>query len=127
MRIVQIARLTEPERVVHSLAEEWGGLGHNVTLVRQRTFTYRESLNRLGTELFASIVSVRGPNPIDMLMLETVRQRASQFDSVFRGTVSRDDVHGRSPRVGVGPLTRHKGDCSSRKSWPAIHSIYPGR
>jgi hypothetical protein len=42
MRIVQIARLTQAERVVHLLAEEWGGLGHNVTLGRPRTFTYRD-------------------------------------------------------------------------------------
>jgi hypothetical protein len=35
MWIVQIARLTEAERVVHSLAKESGGLGHDVTLVRQ--------------------------------------------------------------------------------------------
>jgi hypothetical protein len=38
MAIVRIARLTEAERVVHSLAEESGGLGHNVAPVRQRRF-----------------------------------------------------------------------------------------
>ena len=32
--IVQIARLTEAERVVHVLAEELGGQAHDVTAVR---------------------------------------------------------------------------------------------
>jgi hypothetical protein len=40
MGIVQIARLTEAERVVHVLAEELGGLGHDVTRVRLCRFRY---------------------------------------------------------------------------------------
>lgn len=40
MRIVQITRLTEAERVVHLLAEEPGGLGHDVTPVRHGRFMY---------------------------------------------------------------------------------------
>jgi hypothetical protein len=38
MHIVQITRLTEAERVVHLLAEESGGLGHDVTPVRHGRF-----------------------------------------------------------------------------------------
>jgi hypothetical protein len=41
MRIVEIVRLTEAERVVHLPAQEGGGLGHYVTLGRQRRFMRR--------------------------------------------------------------------------------------
>jgi len=89
MHIAQIAPLTEAvppklyggtERVVHWLTEELVTLGHDVTLFASGDSSTSAKLEPMWDRAIRLDGSVRDPNALHMLMLEKVRQRASEFD-----------------------------------------------
>ena len=89
MHIAQIAPLTEAvppklyggtERVVHWLTEELVALGHDVTLFASGDSNTSAKLEPMWDRAIRLDGSVRDPNALHMLMLEKVRQRASDFD-----------------------------------------------
>ena len=89
MRIAQVAPLTEAippklyggtERVVHWLTEELVELGHDVTLFASGDSITSAKLEAPWPRALRLDGSVRDPNALHMMMLERVRQRASEFD-----------------------------------------------
>jgi glycosyltransferase involved in cell wall biosynthesis len=89
MHIAQIAPLTEAippkmyggtERVVHWLTEELVALGHDVTLFASGDSRTSAKLEAVWPRALRLDDSVRDPNALHMLMLERVRQQASDFD-----------------------------------------------
>src|SRR5947199_10520624 len=89
MRIAQVAPLTEAvppklyggtERVVHWLTEELVALGHDVTLFASGDSRTSGTLEPMWPKALRLDGSVRDPNALHMMMLERVRQRASEFD-----------------------------------------------
>ncbi len=89
MHIAQIAPLTEAvppklyggtERVVHWLTEELVALGHDVTLFASGDSCTSARLAPMWDRAIRLDGSVRDPNALHMVMLEHVRQRASEFD-----------------------------------------------
>src|SRR5436309_3039853 len=89
MRIAQIAPLTEAippklyggtERVVHWLTEELVALGHDITLYASGDSCTSARLDAPWPKALRFDGSIRDPNALHMLMLERVRQRASEFD-----------------------------------------------
>ena len=89
MRIAQIAPLTEAippkfyggtERVVHWLTEELVALGHDVTLFASGDSVTSARLEAAWPRALRLDGSVRDPNALHMMMLERVRQRATDFD-----------------------------------------------
>jgi len=89
MRIAQIAPLTEAippklyggtERVVHWLTEELVALGHDVTLYASGDSQTSAKLEAPWPRALRLDGSIRDPNALHMLMLERVRQQASEFD-----------------------------------------------
>jgi glycosyltransferase involved in cell wall biosynthesis len=89
MRIAQIAPLTEAippklyggtERVVSWLTEELVNLGHDVTLFASGDSETSAKLEAIWPRALRLDDSIRDPMAPHMVMLETVRQRANQFD-----------------------------------------------
>ena len=89
MRIAQIAPLTEAippkfyggtERVVHWLTEELVALGHDVTLFASGDSVTSARLEAAWPRALRLDGSVRDPNALHMMMLERVRQQATEFD-----------------------------------------------
>jgi len=89
MRIAQVAPLTEAvppklyggtERVVHWLTEELVTLGHDVTLFASGDSITSAKLESSWPRALRLDGSVRDPNALHMMMLERVRQQASEFD-----------------------------------------------
>jgi glycosyltransferase involved in cell wall biosynthesis len=91
MRIAQVAPLTEAvppklyggtERVVHWLTEELVALGHDVTLFASGDSETSAKLCATWPKALRLDGSVRDPNALHMVMLETVRQKcdAEEFD-----------------------------------------------
>ena len=89
MRIAQIAPLTEAvpprlyggtERVVSYLTEELVGLGHEVTLFASGDSITTARLEAIWPRALRFETDLRDPFAAQMLLLETVRQRADQFD-----------------------------------------------
>jgi glycosyltransferase involved in cell wall biosynthesis len=89
MRIAQIAPLTEAvpprlyggtERVVSYLTEELVGLGHDVTLFASGDSITTARLEAVWPRALRFETDLRDPMASQMLLLETVRQRADQFD-----------------------------------------------
>jgi glycosyltransferase involved in cell wall biosynthesis len=89
MRIAQIAPLTEAippklyggtERVVHWLTEELVALGHDITLYASGDSCTSARLEAPWPKALRFDGSIRDPNALHMLMLERVRQSASEFD-----------------------------------------------
>jgi glycosyltransferase involved in cell wall biosynthesis len=89
MHIAQIAPLTEAvppklyggtERVVYWLTEELVALGHEVTLFASGDSCTSARLEPMWDRAIRLDGSVRDPNALHMVMLEQVRQRASEFD-----------------------------------------------
>ena len=89
MRIAQVAPLTEAvppklyggtERVVHWLTEELVALGHDVTLFASGDSCTSAKLEAMWPRSLRLDGSIRDPNALHMMMLERVRQRASDFD-----------------------------------------------
>lgn len=89
MHIAQIAPLTEAvppklyggtERVIHWLTEELVALGHQVTLFASGDSRTSAALEPMWPKALRLDGSVRDPNALHMMMLERVRQRASEFD-----------------------------------------------
>src|ERR1700730_19260120 len=89
MRIAQVAPLTEAvppklyggtERVVHWLTEELVALGHEVTLFATGDSRTSGRLEPMWPKALRLDDSIRDPNALHMMMLERVRQRASEFD-----------------------------------------------
>jgi len=89
MRIAQIAPLTEAvpprlyggtERVVSYLTEELVGLGHDVTLFASGDSITSARLEAVWPRALRFETDLRDPFAPMMLLLETVRQRADQFD-----------------------------------------------
>src|ERR1041385_8497903 len=89
MRIAQIAPLTEAippklyggtERVVSWLTEELVSLGHDVTLFASGDSQTSAKLEAIWPRALRLDDSIRDPMAPHMVMLETVRQKASSFD-----------------------------------------------
>jgi glycosyltransferase involved in cell wall biosynthesis len=89
MHVAQIAPLTEAippkryggtERVVHWLTEELVALGHEVTLYASGDSCTSARLEAAWPRALRLDSSIRDPNALHMLMLESVRQRAADFD-----------------------------------------------
>src|SRR6202166_2325433 len=89
MRIAQVAPLTEAvppklyggtERVVHWLTEELVALGHDVTLFASGDSRTSAALEPMWPKALRLDGSIRDPNALHMMMLERVRQRATEFD-----------------------------------------------
>src|SRR6185312_9461396 len=89
MHIAQIAPLTEAippklyggtERVVHWITEELVALGHEVTLYASGDSRTSAKLEAPWPRALRLDGSIRDPNALHMMMLERVRQRASDFD-----------------------------------------------
>jgi glycosyltransferase involved in cell wall biosynthesis len=89
MHIAQVAPLTEAippklyggtERVVSWLTEELIALGHEVTLFASGDSITSARLEAVWPRALRLDGAVRDPNSLHMLMLERVRQRASDFD-----------------------------------------------
>jgi glycosyltransferase involved in cell wall biosynthesis len=89
MRIAQIAPMTEAippelyggtERVVHWLTEELVTLGHDVTLFASGDSQTSATLDSVWPKALRLDGSVRDRNALHIVMLERVRQRASDFD-----------------------------------------------
>src|SRR5437868_10272436 len=89
MHIAQVAPLTEAvppklyggtERVVHWLTEELVALGHDVTLFASGDSRTSGTLEPMWPKALRLDGSIRDPNALHMMMLERVRQRASEFD-----------------------------------------------
>jgi glycosyltransferase involved in cell wall biosynthesis len=89
MHIAQVAPLTEAvppklyggtERVVHWLTEELVALGHEVTLFATGDSRTSGRLEPMWPKALRLDDSIRDPNALHMMMLERVRQRASEFD-----------------------------------------------
>ena len=89
MHIAQVAPLTEAvppklyggtERVIHWLTEELVALGHDVTLFASGDSRTSGTLEPMWPKALRLDGSVRDPNALHMMMLERVRQRASEFD-----------------------------------------------
>ncbi len=91
MRIAQVAPLTEAvppklyggtERVVHWLTEELVALGHDVTLFASGDSQTSAKLSPTWPKALRLDGSVRDPNALHMVMLESVRQRCDdeEFD-----------------------------------------------
>jgi glycosyltransferase involved in cell wall biosynthesis len=89
MRIAQIAPLTEAippkfyggtERVVSWLTEELVALGHDVTLFASGDSLTAANLEPMCPRALRLDGSIRDPIALHMVMLERVRQRASEFD-----------------------------------------------
>jgi glycosyltransferase involved in cell wall biosynthesis len=89
MRLAQIAPLTEAippklyggtERVVHWLTEELVAMGHDVTLYASGDSHTSATLEAPWPKALRFDSSVRDPNALHMMMLERVRQHASEFD-----------------------------------------------
>src|SRR4051795_7817746 len=89
MRIAQVAPLTEAvpprlyggtERVVHWLTEELVALGNEVTLFASGDSRTAAKLEATWPKALRLDGSIRDPNALHMLMLERVRQRATDFD-----------------------------------------------
>src|SRR5271168_4134502 len=89
MRIAQVAPLTEAvppklyggtERVVHWLTEELVALGNDVTLFASGDSRTSGKLDAIWPKALRLDGSVRDPNALHMVMLESVRQRAADFD-----------------------------------------------
>jgi len=89
MHIAQIAPLTEAvppklyggtERVVHWITEELVALGHQVTLYASGDSHTSAKLEAVWPRALRLDGSIRDPNALHMMMLERVRQRASDFD-----------------------------------------------
>jgi glycosyltransferase involved in cell wall biosynthesis len=89
MRIAQIAPLTEAvpprlyggtERVVSYLTEELVGLGHEVTLFASGDSTTTARLEAVWPRALRFETDLRAPSAAQMLLLETVYQRADEFD-----------------------------------------------
>ncbi|NPU10774.1 glycosyltransferase family 4 protein [Bradyrhizobium sp. 83002] len=91
MRIAQVAPLTEAvppklyggtERVVHWLTEELVALGHDVTLFASGDSQTSAKLSPTWPKALRLDGSVRDPNALHMVMLESVRQKCDdeEFD-----------------------------------------------
>jgi len=89
MRIAQIAPLTEAvpprlyggtERVVSYLTEELVGLGHDVTLFASGDSITTAQLEAIWPRALRFETDLRDPMAAQMLLLETVCQKADQFD-----------------------------------------------
>jgi glycosyltransferase involved in cell wall biosynthesis len=89
MRVAQIAPLTEAippklyggtERVVHWLTEELVALGHDITLYASGDSQTSAKLEAPWPQSLRLDGSIRDPNALHMLMLERVRQEASEYD-----------------------------------------------
>jgi glycosyltransferase involved in cell wall biosynthesis len=89
MRIAQVAPLTEAvppklyggtERVVHWITEELVALGHDVTLFASGDSCTSAKLEAPWPRALRLDDSIREPNALHMMMLESVRQRAHEFD-----------------------------------------------
>jgi glycosyltransferase involved in cell wall biosynthesis len=89
MRIAQIAPLTEAippklyggtERVVSWLTEELVSLGHEVTLFASGDSQTSAKLEAIWPKALRLDPSIRDPMAPHMVMLESVRQKASSFD-----------------------------------------------
>jgi glycosyltransferase involved in cell wall biosynthesis len=89
MRIAQIAPLTEAvpprlyggtERVVSYLTEELVGLGHDVTLFASGDSVTSAQLEAVWPQALRFETGLLDPFAPQMLLLETVSQRADQFD-----------------------------------------------
>jgi glycosyltransferase involved in cell wall biosynthesis len=128
MRIAQIAPLFESvpprmyggtERVVSYLTEELVKQGHRVTLFASGDSVTSAELVPCSPAALRLDPTVRDPNPHYMLMLENVRQRASEFDilhfhidyfhfPVFRPMAARTltTMHGRLDIPDLRPLYR---------------------
>src|SRR5215469_12796611 len=89
MRIAQVAPLTEAippklyggtERVVHWLTEELVALGNDVTLFASGDSHTSANLEAICPRALRLDGSIRDPNALHMVMLESVRQRCDEFD-----------------------------------------------
>ncbi len=89
MRIAQIAPLHEAvppklyggtERIVSVLTEELVALGHDVTLFATGDSKTGATLEAVWPRALRLDEAIRDPVALHMLMLETVRQRADEFD-----------------------------------------------
>jgi glycosyltransferase involved in cell wall biosynthesis len=89
MQIAQIAPLTEAvppklyggtERVIHWLTEELVALGHDVTLFASGDSCTSAKLEAAWPRALRFDSSIRDPNALHVMMLERVRQCASDFD-----------------------------------------------
>src|SRR5262245_6317351 len=91
MRVAQVAPLTEAippklyggtERVVHWLTEELVALGNEVTLFASGDSHTSAHLEAVWPRALRLDGSIRDPNALHMVMLETVRRRCEEFDLV---------------------------------------------
>jgi len=89
MRIAQVAPLTEAippklyggtERVVYWLTEELVALGNDVTLFGSGDSSTSATLETIWPKALRLDGSIRDPNALHMVMLETVRQQSDNFD-----------------------------------------------
>jgi glycosyltransferase involved in cell wall biosynthesis len=132
MKIAQIAPLSESvpprlyggtERIVSYLTEELVALGHDVTLFASGGSITAANLVRCVPRAFRLDASVRDPIPYYMLMLDRVRQCASDFDilhfhidqfhfPLFRSIAGRTitTLHGRQDLPDLIPLYTGFGD-----------------
>ena len=89
MRIAQVAPLTEAippklyggtERVVYWLTEELVALGNDVTLFASGDSCTSAKLEAIWPKALRLDGSIRDPNALHIVMLESVRQRSDDFD-----------------------------------------------
>lgn len=89
MRIAQIAPLAEAvppklyggtERVVSYLTEELVALGHDVTLFASGDSVTAARLEAIWPRALRLDPAIRDPNALQVLLMETVRRRADEFD-----------------------------------------------
>jgi glycosyltransferase involved in cell wall biosynthesis len=89
MRIAQVAPLTEAippklyggtERVVYWLTEELVALGNDVTLFASGDSSTSANLEAIWPKALRLDGSIRDPNALHMVMLESVRQQSDDFD-----------------------------------------------
>ncbi|HEX5690558.1 MAG TPA: glycosyltransferase family 4 protein, partial [Roseiflexaceae bacterium] len=129
MKIAQIAPLVESvpprlyggtERIVSYLTEELVTLGHDVTLFASGDSTTAATLASCVPKALRLDASIRDPIPYYMLMLDWVRQRASEFD-IFHFHIDQFHFPLFRPFAGRTVTTLH-----GRQDLPDLRPLYVG-